>query len=276
MRRVYVDGVDIKEAYGAFILNGGYAALLAYPQLKNIDSNDWMEEDGVEVDMGMAKVSARNIQIPFGVKNNPKGFAHVLSSAYRITLVIEDFGEAGSYDLIYNGVTGYSSMYDGSLTTMTVSFIDVNQTRYENRVLGDAVGGRDRNTLSGYNMRQFGWHSLTGKDGLWCEAARKPVLMRDIASVNNLVVADDATPMGYAAKTVTIKGLMKAPTARAFFDNYYSLFALLRSGVLTLESDWDGGEYYKVQYTGGAFSDAFFDDGVWALATLTFAIVGYE
>lgn len=275
MGRVLIDSVDIQSRYGAFIMNGGYAALLEYPSLKNIVTNDWMEQDGVDVDMTSARVAARAIQIPFGVKNNPKGFAKLLASRYTIMLTVEDFGSYGTYTLLFNGITNYSSTFDGSLTTMTVSFVDVDQTRYQTYSGADReASGTDSMTLSGINMSQYGWRTLKGKDGLWCEAARKPALLREVESVHNVITPMVA--MGYAAKNISISGLMRAANAAEFFDNYYALYSLLKSGVLTLETGWDSNEYYKVIYTGGSFSDAIFRGSPWTLATLTFTVVGYE
>ena len=52
---VYIDGIDIFSAYGANITDG-LESLFLFPAIKEPESNDWPEEDGVEVEIGRAHV----------------------------------------------------------------------------------------------------------------------------------------------------------------------------------------------------------------------------
>jgi hypothetical protein len=61
----YIDGTDIYDAYGASILRGGYNDLLTFPAFKELPSNDWAEEDGIDVDLSEPAFESREISIPF-------------------------------------------------------------------------------------------------------------------------------------------------------------------------------------------------------------------
>ena len=45
--KLYVDGKDAFATWGVFVVSGGWNELLAYPKLKEVESNDWQEEDGI-------------------------------------------------------------------------------------------------------------------------------------------------------------------------------------------------------------------------------------
>ena len=44
----YIDGISICNRFGVWVTKGGYNGLLAFPAMKEPESNDWPEEDGIE------------------------------------------------------------------------------------------------------------------------------------------------------------------------------------------------------------------------------------
>lgn len=63
--RFYIDGRDAYEQYRVFLAEGSVASLLQYPSLKKVDSTDWPEEDGEEVDLTTPRLDTRNVSLKF-------------------------------------------------------------------------------------------------------------------------------------------------------------------------------------------------------------------
>lgn len=61
--KVYIDGIDIYEYYGVFVIQNGYNDMIAFPQLVEPESNDWFEEDGLEVDLSNPVLSPYSFKL---------------------------------------------------------------------------------------------------------------------------------------------------------------------------------------------------------------------
>ena len=62
----YIDGIDAFTRYGVMIEEGGYNGVLSYPSLKEPEqSNNWLEEDGIEVDLSDPKLNTKELDISF-------------------------------------------------------------------------------------------------------------------------------------------------------------------------------------------------------------------
>ena len=60
--RLFIDGGDAYLQYGAYVVNGGWNELVAYPPLKPVESNDWQEEDGIEADLSAPVLDTREVR----------------------------------------------------------------------------------------------------------------------------------------------------------------------------------------------------------------------
>ena len=63
--RFYIDGRDAYEEYRVFLSEGSVGSLLQYPSLKKVESTDWPEEDGEEVDLTTPRLDTRNVSLKF-------------------------------------------------------------------------------------------------------------------------------------------------------------------------------------------------------------------
>lgn len=61
-----IDGVDIFTEYGISITDGGYNGFIAHASLKEIDTNDWPEEDGIEADLSNPVLDTKEFSVSFG------------------------------------------------------------------------------------------------------------------------------------------------------------------------------------------------------------------
>lgn len=62
---LYIDGIDAFANFGVFVHDGGYNGVAQWPALKAVDSNEWPEDDGVEVDLTAPKLDTRTFGIDF-------------------------------------------------------------------------------------------------------------------------------------------------------------------------------------------------------------------
>ena len=67
--RFYIDGKDAYAAYGVFVANNGYTGLISFPPYKELDKNDFEEENGIDVDLTSPAFSVREFAITFYSKD---------------------------------------------------------------------------------------------------------------------------------------------------------------------------------------------------------------
>lgn len=65
---VLINNTDIAVAYGAIITQGGYDGIMEWPASKAIDSNNWHERNGLEVDLSSLKLDSHSFTLKFGLK----------------------------------------------------------------------------------------------------------------------------------------------------------------------------------------------------------------
>ena len=66
---LFIDGRDAYVEYGIFVEQYGYKQLIQFPSFKKLESTDWPEEDGIEVDLTATKLDTRRLQIQFCISN---------------------------------------------------------------------------------------------------------------------------------------------------------------------------------------------------------------
>lgn len=84
--KLHIDGKDAFIEYGIFVHDSGYSALVQWPALKSIDSNDWPEEDGIDPDLSDPKLNTKDFTIKFCCVDNEKTvklFQNLTDGAYH-------------------------------------------------------------------------------------------------------------------------------------------------------------------------------------------------
>ena len=93
--KIYIDSIDIYAQYGAFVSEGGYNELIAYPSLKSVKSNDWQEEDGIEADLSEPVLDTKEFSMKFvftGKNYRLGGFIELLSDKAYHTFNFKEIG----------------------------------------------------------------------------------------------------------------------------------------------------------------------------------------
>ena len=61
----YLDGIDAYTSLGICVTKGSYNNLVAFPAIKELEKNDWPEEDGQEFDLSNIALNTSDISIEF-------------------------------------------------------------------------------------------------------------------------------------------------------------------------------------------------------------------
>lgn len=84
--KLYIDGYDVYKQYGVYVTDGGWNTLVAMPPLKDVEKNDWQDEDGIEADLSNPVLNTREVSITFAISG-------VFSRYYEFIDMLSD----GSY-----------------------------------------------------------------------------------------------------------------------------------------------------------------------------------
>lgn len=233
-----IDGEDIFTKYGVVVSDGGLASLVQWPSLKEVESNDWFEEDGLEADLSAPRLASRDVEIPLSLVrgNDILGLLAMLGSRTFHEVYSPDLGM--TFRLRYVSC-GSVSTVNGDVGTASVTMADDfplwNFTRNglastSVPACGIIINLRD---LSAYGVRV-----LQGTVDSFRQAAEsKTPLTRDIAARDGLITdgvtgggltvekgpSYDNPAMRKRSRSVTVKCLMSRMTAAAFAKNWRTL-----------------------------------------------------
>lgn len=62
---VTIDTIDIWTTYGTFLLHGSYDGLMRPPKRKVSLSNNWPEQNGIEIDLTVPKYESKEAELSF-------------------------------------------------------------------------------------------------------------------------------------------------------------------------------------------------------------------
>lgn len=233
-----IDGEDIFTKYGVVVSDGGLASLVRWPSLKEVESNDWFEEDGLEADLSAPRLASRDVEIQLSlVRGNDilgllamlgsKTFHEVYSPDLDMTFRLR-YVSCGSVSTV-NGDVGTASV------TMADDFPLWNFTR--SGLASTSVPACEI-TIDGRDLSAYGVRVLQGTVDSFRQAAEsKTPLTRDIATRDGLITdgvtgggltvekgrSYDNPAMRKRSRSVTVKCLMSRMTAAAFAKNWRAL-----------------------------------------------------
>jgi hypothetical protein len=241
---LYIDGIDAYSTYGVFITAGGYDELLAYPSLKEVDSNDWAEEDGKEFDLSSPVPDVRELSVKFAFHGAYARFGAFIEHLSDKSFHTFDFREAGKVCRL-RLVTHPNLRIVTGLGLFSLRFADdfpLDGYTY----LAPADGGMTRSTgyeLDGRNLSDYGVSVLRGSAAEVLKSpAVKKNLLQNTASRSGAVY--DGEFVVFQTKEVKLDCLMRAKTLQGFWRNYNALlYDLIRPGERMLYVDSTGYEY---------------------------------
>lgn len=245
---LYIDGVDVYEAYGVSVSDSAYDDLVCLPSLKPISFNDWQEQNGIDPDLSSPIIAAKSITLPFNIKGGKDSYYGFISS-------ITD----GAYHSFYFAAIGHTRVlrlvssddYDTirDLGSFTLTFSDDDPMsgyvyvapQSKVKPLGDFL-------LDGVDLASYGVRVMQGTmDSIKRAPDVKTNLSRDISVRKGVLY--DGERVTFKSKTAQVKCFMRAAGAEEFWRNRNALlFDLVKMGSRILSVSELGKDipcYYK-------------------------------
>lgn len=270
--RLYIDGTDIYDVYGAYVLEGGWNELVSMPPLKSVEANDWQEADGLEPDLTAPQLDARNVQIKFACNADFSGllalYSLLANGAYHIFTCNHI---RRTYRLRLVGVSGQEVTRE--LVTLTMKFADDFPMYQYNKYLPpiSTLAPDDRYKIDTITLAEYGVRLLQGSLAeINRQADVKPNMLRNIASRPGAIYDDQNVT--YKSKDVKLYCLMTEPYLKNLWRNYDALlYNLTQPGeheLVVLAT----GSRFPCYYKSCQVSEFYPDDKIWLRFELTLTL----
>lgn len=278
----YIDGKDAYDTWKISVREGGYNQFISFPPMKDIESNDWAEYDGVEADLTSPLGDGRTFSMDFhclGTYADMKSFLSYLFTPYGVNHVIYHIlkgSEIGGKQVMARplslGSVDLGNMRPPML--FSIDFADDSGFIYDDNILIPSPSSTTSDfSIDGISFAAFGISKLEGtidgikdgsgiKDGLSINLIDEPGVMYDVNAFQKM-----------KSKTIILICHMKAGSLSALWDNYLSLENLLfKPGERTI---WIAslGESYVCHYSKCNIRN-FFPANSWIDFDLTFKVLG--
>lgn len=233
-----IDGEDIFTKYGVVVSDGGLASLVQWPSLKEVESNDWFEEDGLEADLSAPRLASRDVEIQLSLVrgNDILGLLAMLGSKTFHEVYSPDLGM--TFRLRYVSC-GSVSTVNGDVGTASVTMADdFPLWGFTRNGLASTSVPACGITIDGRDLAAYGVRVLQGTVDSFRQAAEsKTPLTRDIATRDGLITdgvtgggltvekgpSYDNPAMRKRSRIVTVKCFMSRMAAAAFAKNWRAL-----------------------------------------------------
>jgi hypothetical protein len=230
--RLYIDGVDAYASFGVSVANGGYGGLAAFPPLKKVESNDWHEEDGVDVDLSNPALDTSEIAVKFISDGDADGFVATLANGAYHRLEFVEIGRTYRLRL----VSQQSLKVAGGLREFTL------QLANDFPLEGYAYAAPQSSMAlppTGYTIDDvdLAAYGVTALRGSLSEALKPPPVKKNLlrsASAAHGALYDNGA-VTFQQKDVSLKCLMQAATMEELWRNRDALlYNLTKAGERAL------------------------------------------
>lgn len=230
----YIDGKD-SSLYGIRILEGGYNGILSFAPLKDPEmTNNWKEEDGIEVDLSDPKLDTKEVEIKFGAIGSylTGDFIYLISDGAYHTFNLVEIG----YTCKLRLVTELNTQHFIQAKTFALKFADdfpLAGYAYQ-APLSDTVPTQGYE-LDGVDFSTYGIRVLEGSEAQIAKSpAVKKNMLRNIITQNGAIYDDKKVV--YETKEVPLNCCLIAKDIAEFWRNYNAfLYDLIR--VVEIEED---------------------------------------
>lgn len=274
---LYIDGNDIWQQYGVFVVSGGWNELIAMPPLKDVESIDWHEYNGVEADLSEPVLDSREVSIKFavsGVFSRFAAFMAMLSDGAYHDFNCSSIGRQYRLRLVSES----SRKILRPLETVTLRFADdfparhIEQRETSNEdIPGSGILPSADYYLDGRRLTDYGARVL--QDSL-SEVVKRPQvkknMYRNIKSLAGAIY--DSANVRYQTKDVKLNILFRANTLTELWDNYDALlFNMTRpyEHVLAVTATE---EAFYCSYKSCSVQEFFPDEKIWLKVRLALTV----
>lgn len=240
--RFYIDGIDAYAQFGVFVADAGLVSLLQYHPLKKVDSNDWPEEDGEEVDLSAPALDVKTLQIKFSshranrvgafiVSLSDKGYHDfefpAIGQTYRLRLVNQQAMT------LYSRGDAFTLQFSDDFPLRAYSYVEPQVSKQR---------------ATGYELDDvdFGKYGVVILEGSLAEVLKSPAvkenLLQNFRRMSGAIY--DGEFVVFKTKEVKLKCALKAKNFEEFWHNYKALlYDLTRPNERRLYVETTGYEY---------------------------------
>lgn len=267
MEKLFVDGIPLTNR-GMWLGPGSYKSLLTWPALKPVQTNDWAEYNGVEVDLSEPQLSPRKISLSF-VCTGEAGYERLIDEMREGSLHSFMFKELGfelNLRLIENSINGLSSRiqgvglmfsddepFDGS----SLPFFEATDSWRRCGVLLDDI--------------DLGYFGVTVLNGTYKGLRAIPSIRQRLTTSSEYQNGQDYDNEGsvlMTASDATLKLLIRQPSAQMCVSAYYSLLRIMASPgehkLCVEQFDDEYAFFYKSEAVSNVCQ--FLTSGLWGIA----------
>lgn len=266
--RLYIDGHDAYLQWGVYVVSGGWNEAIAFAPLKNVEYNDWQEEDGIEADLSDPKLNTKEVSINFAYSGLYSRFIEF------ITLLSDRAYHEFNCVHIQRKFTLRMTQMPNLDNASTLGFVTIKFSNdfplndYQYQAPSSHIMRSEDYLIDGRAFTDYGCRILQGSlSEIMKSAAVKQNLLRNIASQHGAIY--DGEIVTFKNKDVKLNCLMRADTLDELWQNYDALlFDLIRPNerlleVKTLE------QIFPFYYKSATVSEFFPNEKIWLKFTLT-------
>lgn len=243
--KFYIDGKDAFTTYGLFVANGGYTGLISFPSFKDLETNDWKEEDGIEVDLTTPALNTRDFSINFYCKDYYKtiDFIALISD---LSYHEFNFAEAGCIRKL-RLVSDQKKKIFKQMESFSLTFADdfpMQSYEYISPLFDSSVPHQENYEIDGVPLLNYGVFLLDGSDAeiIKTPAVKKNLLV-DISTKSGAIY--NGNRVVFQKKDVALKCWMRCRNAETMWRNLNALVYDLTK--LTEKTDEDGFTYQDAE-----------------------------
>lgn len=268
--RLFIDGQDAFTAYGIYVTKGGWKGLVQWAALKDIEYNDWQEEDGIEADLSDPKLNTREADITVAVRRLSDGYLTLnekLSDGAYHEFDCREIGRTFKLRLV--SMPSISNIEDFGSVAIRVAD-DFPLEGYEYLAPQSTIFERSEDyAIDDRPLTDYGAQVLKG---ILSEIMKTPTVKGNLlTNINNKSGAVyDPKNVTYKSKEVKVNILMRANSLSEFWRNYDALlYDLTRPEERTLDII-DVAESYPCYYKSCQVNEFYPMNKIWLNMTLTF------
>lgn len=269
--KLFIDTLDAFTTYGVMVKSGGYDGLVSYPSLKEVDTNDWPEMDGIEADLSEVFLDSKTFSLDLAcVDGGDIGslIAALSDGAYH-TFNFAELGITRSLRLVS------APKYDGHrIYNFSLSLADDFPLDGYEYIEPSTTGRSDGFEIDGKDFSLYGIKVL---EGTMNEIDKIPDVKENLkVSISGMGGSIyDPESVFYKSKEVKLNLFMHLPK-EDFWKNYNAfLYDLTRSGFRTLYVDART-EEHPFYYKGGDVKKIAINGDIWCEFSVTLVFLSYR
>lgn len=266
-----IDDIDVFTAYGIFVAKDGYKGVVKYPSLKEVDTNDWPEADGIEADLSEVFLDSKTFSLDLACKagGDTGAFISLLSDGAYHTFNFAHLGVVKSLRLVScPKLDGYV------IRTFSLSLADDSPLAGYEYEAPDITGRPSGFEIDGKDLSLYGIKVL---EGTMNEIDKTPDVKENLkVAVSNMTGSVyDGQGVFYKSKEVELNLFMHTSKA-LFWKNYNAfLYDLTRSGFRTLYVD-ERTEEHPCYFKQGDISRIAVGDDIWCEFSVTLVFLSFR